>query len=73
MPWHLPARRGAPQGRPGDPKAAFEEAASVAADGAGPLSANGFKVPLLQRTIVRALLELTGEELPMITRLKARR
>jgi xanthine dehydrogenase YagS FAD-binding subunit len=37
----------------------FEAAASVAADGATPLSANGFKVSLLKRTVVRALLELT--------------
>ena len=31
----------------------------VLGDGAEPLSGNGFKVPLLKRTIVRALLELT--------------
>ncbi|MER6669296.1 xanthine dehydrogenase family protein subunit M, partial [Amycolatopsis japonica] len=38
---------------------AFEEAASLAAEGARPLSANAFKPSLLRRTIVRALLELT--------------
>jgi xanthine dehydrogenase YagS FAD-binding subunit len=58
VPWHLPAVEEALRGRPAT-QAAFEEAASVAADGARPLSANAFKVPLLKRTIVRALLELT--------------
>jgi xanthine dehydrogenase YagS FAD-binding subunit len=38
---------------------AFEAAASVAADGARPLAENGFKVSLLKRTVVRALLEVT--------------
>jgi xanthine dehydrogenase YagS FAD-binding subunit len=37
----------------------FEDAAALATEGADPLSGNGFKLPLLQRTIVRALLELT--------------
>jgi xanthine dehydrogenase YagS FAD-binding subunit len=37
----------------------FEDAASVAADGVKPLSANGFKVSMLKRTVIRALLELT--------------
>ncbi|MET0494230.1 MAG: xanthine dehydrogenase family protein subunit M [Actinoplanes sp.] len=36
---------------------AFEEASTVAAEGARPLSGNAFKVPLLKRTIVRALIE----------------
>jgi xanthine dehydrogenase YagS FAD-binding subunit len=58
VPWRLPSvereLRGAPL-----TEAAFQAAASVAADGAKPLSANAFKVPLLKRTIVRALLELT--------------
>ena len=58
VPWRLPAvereLRGAPL-----TVAAFEAAASVAADGARPLSANAYKVPLVKRTIVRALLELT--------------
>ena len=58
VPWRLPSvereLRGAPL-----TEAAFQAAASVAADGVKPLSANAFKVPLLKRTIVRALLELT--------------
>jgi xanthine dehydrogenase YagS FAD-binding subunit len=58
VPWRLPAvereLRGAPL-----TEAAFTSAASVAGDGAKPLSHNGFKVPLLKRTIIRALLELT--------------
>lgn len=56
VPWRLPAvedaLRGAPVG-----VAAFEAAAEVAAEGAKPLSGNGFKVSLLRRTVVRALLE----------------
>ncbi|MEV6871823.1 xanthine dehydrogenase family protein subunit M [Amycolatopsis sp. NPDC051128] len=60
VPWHLPAVEDALRGAPAT-QAAFEEAAAVAADGAEPLSGNGFKVPLLKRTIVRALLELTEE------------
>jgi xanthine dehydrogenase YagS FAD-binding subunit len=58
VPWRLAAVEAALRGAPATP-AAFEAAASVAADGARPLSANGFKVSLLQRTVVRALLELT--------------
>jgi xanthine dehydrogenase YagS FAD-binding subunit len=60
VPWRLPAVEAALRGAPAT-LAAFEAAASVAADGARPLSANGFKVPLLERTVVRALLELTEE------------
>ncbi|HEY3686513.1 MAG TPA: xanthine dehydrogenase family protein subunit M [Streptosporangiaceae bacterium] len=58
VPWRLPAVEAALRGAPAT-EASFEEAASVAADGARPLSANGYKVPLLKRTVVRALLELT--------------
>jgi xanthine dehydrogenase YagS FAD-binding subunit len=58
VPWRLAAVEAALRGAPATP-AAFEAAASVAADGATPLSANGFKVSLLKRTVVRALLELT--------------
>jgi len=58
VPWHLPAVEDALRGAPAT-QAAFEEAAAVAVEGAEPLSDNGFKVPLLKRTIVRALLELT--------------
>jgi xanthine dehydrogenase YagS FAD-binding subunit len=58
VPWHLPAVEDALRGAPAT-QASFEAAAAVAADGAHPLSDNGFKVSLLKRTIVRALLELT--------------
>ncbi|WP_020674041.1 FAD binding domain-containing protein [Amycolatopsis nigrescens] len=58
VPWRLGAVEEALRGAPVT-LASFENAASVAADGAMPLSENGFKVPLLKRTIVRALLELT--------------
>lgn len=58
VPWRLPAVEAALRGAPATP-ASFEDAASLAADGARPLSANGFKVSLLKRTVVRALLELT--------------
>ncbi|WP_394378184.1 FAD binding domain-containing protein [Saccharopolyspora spinosa] len=58
VPWRLPAVEDALRGAPAT-LASFEDAASVAADGARPLSGNGFKVSLLKRTVVRALLELT--------------
>jgi xanthine dehydrogenase YagS FAD-binding subunit len=58
VPWHLPAVEDALRGAPAT-QASFEAAAAVAAEGAHPLSGNGFKVSLLKRTIVRALLELT--------------
>ncbi|MFJ4098355.1 FAD binding domain-containing protein [Amycolatopsis japonica] len=58
VPWRLPAVEEALRGAPAT-VTAFEEAASLAAEGARPLSANAFKPSLLRRTIVRALLELT--------------
>ncbi|MGW4526243.1 FAD binding domain-containing protein [Amycolatopsis sp. NPDC004378] len=58
VPWHLPAVEDALRGAPAT-QASFEAAAAVAAEGAAPLPDNAFKVPLLKRTIVRALLELT--------------
>ncbi|ANN17326.1 FAD-binding molybdopterin dehydrogenase [Amycolatopsis orientalis] len=58
VPWRLPEVEAALRGAPAT-VAAFEAAAARAGEGARPLSANGFKVPLLRRTIVRALLELT--------------
>ncbi|WIV53471.1 FAD binding domain-containing protein [Amycolatopsis nalaikhensis] len=58
VPWHLPAVEDALRGAPAT-QASFEAAAAVAADGAEPLSGNAFKVPLLKRTLVRVLLELT--------------
>ncbi|MEU6262716.1 FAD binding domain-containing protein [Saccharopolyspora shandongensis] len=58
VPWRLPAVEEALRGAPATPES-FEAAASLAADGARPLSGNAFKVSLLKRTVVRALLELT--------------
>ncbi|HYS35082.1 MAG TPA: xanthine dehydrogenase family protein subunit M [Pseudonocardiaceae bacterium] len=55
-PWRLQAVEVALRGAPAT-EASFEDAASVAADGARPLSDNGFKVSLLKRTVVRALIE----------------
>lgn len=56
--WRLPAVEEALRGAPATEES-FRTAASAAADGARPLSDNGFKVDLVQRTVVRALLELT--------------
>jgi len=56
VPWRLTAVEAALRGAPAT-EAGFEAAASVAADGAKPLSGNSFKVSLLKRTVVRALLE----------------
>ncbi|MFD8497028.1 FAD binding domain-containing protein [Amycolatopsis sp. NPDC059657] len=58
VPWRLPAVEEALRGAPLTQKS-FEEAASLAADGAKSLPDNGFKLSLLKRTIIRALLELT--------------
>ncbi|HEV3359037.1 MAG TPA: xanthine dehydrogenase family protein subunit M [Pseudonocardiaceae bacterium] len=58
MPWRLPAVERELRGAPVS-VAAFEAAVSGAADGARPLSHNGYKPALLRRTIIRALLELT--------------
>jgi xanthine dehydrogenase YagS FAD-binding subunit len=58
VPWRLASVEAALRGAPVSLES-FEAAAAVAADGATPLSANGFKVSLLKRTVVRALLELT--------------
>jgi xanthine dehydrogenase YagS FAD-binding subunit len=55
-PWRLPAVEAALRGAPAT-LASFEAAAQVAAEGARPLPGNGFKVSLLKRTVVRALLE----------------
>jgi xanthine dehydrogenase YagS FAD-binding subunit len=56
VPWRLTAVEAALRGAPATVES-FEAAASVAADGAKPLSGNGFKVSLLKRTVVRALIE----------------
>ncbi|HEV2782235.1 MAG TPA: xanthine dehydrogenase family protein subunit M [Actinophytocola sp.] len=58
-PWRLPAVEAALRGRPATERD-FTEAAALAAEGAQPLAHNGFKVTLVQRTIVRALLGLAG-------------
>ncbi|SDR11413.1 xanthine dehydrogenase YagS FAD-binding subunit [Rhizobiales bacterium GAS113] len=56
-PWRLRACEMALIGeRPGE--AAFRQAAARAADGARPLSRNGFKLELLRRAVLRALMEL---------------
>jgi xanthine dehydrogenase YagS FAD-binding subunit len=56
VPGRLPAVEAALRGAPATVES-FEAAADVAAEGAKPLRDNGFKVSLLKRTIVRALLE----------------
>jgi xanthine dehydrogenase YagS FAD-binding subunit len=55
-PWRLASVEAALRGVPATAEA-FEDAASSAADGARPLAENGFKVSLLKRTVVRALIE----------------
>jgi xanthine dehydrogenase YagS FAD-binding subunit len=54
VPWRLLASERALAGNRAEP-AAFEAAAAHAADGAEPLSHNGFKIELLHRTVKRAL------------------
>jgi xanthine dehydrogenase YagS FAD-binding subunit len=58
VPWRLLASEAALAGARAEP-AAFAAAAACAADGAEPLSQNGFKLELLRRTVQRAL-ELTS-------------
>jgi xanthine dehydrogenase YagS FAD-binding subunit len=58
-PWNLPKVRDALIGRPSNQQT-FEAAAKLAATGAKPLRHNAFKVELVQRTIVRALMNLGG-------------
>jgi xanthine dehydrogenase YagS FAD-binding subunit len=59
VPWRLLASEQALAGNRAEP-AAFEAAAAHAADGAEPLSHNGFKIELLRRTVRRALEEITN-------------
>jgi xanthine dehydrogenase YagS FAD-binding subunit len=54
VPWRLPAVERRLLGRPPSPQL-WTDAASVAADGAKPLSDNGFKVELLKNTVARQL------------------
>ena len=58
-PWSLPVVAAALKGKTAN-RAAFEAAADQATEGARALSQNSFKVPLLKRTIVRALGEVGG-------------
>jgi xanthine dehydrogenase YagS FAD-binding subunit len=59
-PWRLPAVEQALVGAPARPQT-FRQAAETAADGARPLAHNGFKLPLIQRTVERALLTVGGQ------------
>ncbi|MBV9091461.1 MAG: xanthine dehydrogenase family protein subunit M [Mycobacteriaceae bacterium] len=59
VPWRLPAVEQALQGHTPD-AALWKTAASVAADGAKPLSGNAFKVELLKRTVERQLATVAG-------------
>jgi xanthine dehydrogenase YagS FAD-binding subunit len=61
VPWRLPAVEQAVIGRPVSPTL-WRDAAAHAADGAKPLSDNGFKVQLVQRVVERQLR--TVAELP---------
>jgi xanthine dehydrogenase YagS FAD-binding subunit len=56
VPWRLTGVEAALRGKPATEES-FAAAAAGAAEGAKPLSGNGFKVALLRRTVVRALIE----------------
>jgi xanthine dehydrogenase YagS FAD-binding subunit len=58
-PWRLPAVEAALAGAPATPDA-FAAAAAHAADGAHPLRQNAFKIPLMQRALIRALTIATA-------------
>jgi len=59
VPWRLPAVEQALVGRPVS-AALWRDAASNAAEGAKPLSENGFKVELIKRTVERQLATIAG-------------
>ncbi len=59
VPWRLPGVEQALTGRPATPEL-WRAAAAHAADGAKPLSENGFKVELLKRTVERQLATVAG-------------
>ncbi|AKS30670.1 FAD binding domain-containing protein [Mycolicibacterium goodii] len=59
VPWRLPAVERALAGRPATTDA-IRAAADQAAEGARPLSENGFKVDLLKRTVARQLETIAG-------------
>jgi xanthine dehydrogenase YagS FAD-binding subunit len=54
VPWRLPAVERALSGHPANAEL-WRTAAALAADGARPLSENGFKVELIKRTVQRQL------------------
>jgi xanthine dehydrogenase YagS FAD-binding subunit len=58
-PWRLPQVEAALRGKPAT-EASFADAAKLAVVDARPLAHNAFKVVLVQRTIVRALMSLRG-------------
>lgn len=58
-PWRSPEAEAALVGK-APTEATFQAAARVALAGATPQSQNGFKIPLAQRTLVKALRELAG-------------
>ncbi|WP_116103618.1 FAD binding domain-containing protein [Amycolatopsis thermalba] len=58
VPWRLTAVEAALRGKPATEES-FTAAAALAIEGAKPLAENAFKLTLLPRTIVRALLEVT--------------
>jgi xanthine dehydrogenase YagS FAD-binding subunit len=58
-PWNLPNVRAALIGKPLNQQS-FAAAAKLATEGAKPLKYNAFKVELVQRTIVRGLMNLGG-------------
>lgn len=58
-PWRLPAVEAALVDAPATP-AAFAAAAAQSAEGAHPLAQNAFKIPLMQRALVRALTTVTA-------------
>jgi xanthine dehydrogenase YagS FAD-binding subunit len=57
-PWRLPEVEAALAGTAATPEA-LTAAATKAAEGAHPLSENAFKIPLMKRAVVRALLAVT--------------
>ncbi|WP_123027100.1 FAD binding domain-containing protein [Mycolicibacterium stellerae] len=59
VPWRLTAVEKALTGRPATPET-WRAAAARAADGAKPLSENGFKVELIKRTVARQLVTVAG-------------
>jgi xanthine dehydrogenase YagS FAD-binding subunit len=58
-PWKLPRVREALVGKPLNEQT-FDTASKLAGEGAKPLKHNGFKVELLQRTVMRALMKVGG-------------